>query len=301
MIAALVAFSLVSLGPSRKAFSVVGRLQAHECPGGPVVTVIPPSDVVVATGLGYEGRFGRWRAVTWDDSDGPEPATHLVWVTEEELQDALGHSAPAADEPLTEAAFETCIPPEAASVLGTTVTRTGAQDEPDRESPVLETTAAALDTDVTAPGAQPSQTTTQATVRGAARSTVAAATSGSTRPPASPTTTVSVRTTMPNLLGFAAQDAQDLLSGLGLDVTVVEVDLPSDDSRDGLVVSQLPAAGSAVAAGTAVRIEVGHVADVAAPDVVETTPGPDSPPVDEGGGTGGGGGGGGSGDPIGQA
>ena len=73
---AVIVFSLIFVSPaSRTAFSVVGGLQAHECPGGPVVVVIPPSDVVVVTGSRYEGRFGKWREITWDDSRSGHEAT----------------------------------------------------------------------------------------------------------------------------------------------------------------------------------------------------------------------------------
>lgn len=44
--------------------------------------------------------------------------------------------------------------------------------------------------------------------------------------------------------------------------------LPKGDSRDGLVVSQLPTAGSAVDPGTKVSIAVGQVPKVDVPDVV---------------------------------
>ncbi len=78
VVVALVAFALVFVSqPSRTAFSVVGGMDAHDCPGSPAVAVIPPSDVVVVTGWKYQGRFGRWRAVTWDDGRAGVPSTRL--------------------------------------------------------------------------------------------------------------------------------------------------------------------------------------------------------------------------------
>ncbi len=73
---------------------------------------------------------------------------------------------------------------------------------------------------------------------------------------------------MPDVLNLPYQAAQQKLTDLGLDVTVLPAFLPKGDSRDGLVVSQLPTAGSAVDPGTKVSIAVGQVPKVDVPDVV---------------------------------
>lgn len=73
---------------------------------------------------------------------------------------------------------------------------------------------------------------------------------------------------MPDVVGVAGNDARNTLIDLGLHVTVKSVELPIGDSRDGLVVSQLPPAGTPVPPGTFATIQVGHLPDVVVPDVV---------------------------------
>ncbi len=73
---------------------------------------------------------------------------------------------------------------------------------------------------------------------------------------------------MPDVVGLAYQDAHDQLVALELHVTALVVELPLGDSRDGMVVSQLPAAATVVTAGTTTFIGVGHLPEVVVPDVV---------------------------------
>ena len=286
-VAAIVVCALVFVAPaSRQAFRVVGGLEAHDCPGGPAAAEIPVTDVVVLTGWRYEGRFGHWRAVTWDDSRSSPPRTRLLWVTDDDLRRTLGDAASRNDgKLLTDPAFDTCVPTQP-TVLGTAETRV-----PDTAA----RSAVVTDAAETAPA--PTQVDTRPVVTTAAGKKVVVpptpkptvATTPTAPTPTAPTTPTSTTTTttttqkptittsttttlpkatMPDVLNLPHLDAEQKLAALGLDVTVLPVFLPKGDSRDGLVVSQLPTVGTAVDPGTKVFIGVGQAPKVDVPDVV---------------------------------
>ena len=279
---ALVAFALVFVGsPSRSAFTVAGGgLQAHDCPGGPVVDTIPPTDVVVVTGWRYQGRFGHWSAVTWDDSRSATPITRLVWVADDDLVAALGGSALRSNGNLTtDPAFDTCTPqPSVLATVETAAPDTEARsavvtDQPD--TTVAQTSVAAPDTRSSVTTAKRAASPTQPKPTVATTPTTASTTSSSTTTTAKPTTTTTTSTTttvpqitMPDVLNLSHQDAQQKLTDLGLHVTSLIVPLPKGDTRDGLVVSQLPTAGTPVDPDTNVFIGIGQAPKVAVPDVV---------------------------------
>jgi serine/threonine-protein kinase len=75
--------------------------------------------------------------------------------------------------------------------------------------------------------------------------------------------------TVPDVVGASADDAAAALQSAGLKAQTTEV--PSDEPR-GTVVSQSPTAGSQVARGSTVRLEISSgPAPVAVPDVVDQT------------------------------
>ncbi len=284
-VAALVVCALVFVAPaSQRAFRVVGGLEAHDCPGGPAVAEIPVTDVIVLTGWRYEGRFGHWRAVTWDDSRTSSPRTRLLWVTDDDLRRTLGDATSRDNgKLLTDPAFDTCVPTQP-TVLGTAETRvpdTEARsavvtDSPDTGSPgtsvtptpaVTQPVATTAGKKVVASTAKPQPATATTPT---APTTVSTTTSSSstTVKPAATTNTTSPTLHMPDVLGLPHQDAAQQLTDLGLHVTQLVVDLAKGDSRDGLVVSQLPAAGTSVDPGTTVFIGVGNVPKVVVPNVV---------------------------------
>jgi len=77
------------------------------------------------------------------------------------------------------------------------------------------------------------------------------------------------RKTVPNAVGLAQAAARDVLVQAGFSVTTVEI---SSDQPNGMVVAQDPAAGTRVAPGTKVRINVSKgSADVAVPSEVGST------------------------------
>lgn len=276
-VAAVAVFALVFVAPaSHRAFSVLGGLEAHDCPGGPEVATIPSTDVVVLAGLRYDGRFGHWSAVTWDDSRSVSPQTRLLWVTDDALERALG-TPPSREggKVLTDPAFDTCTPTPP-TVLGTSETRvTDTQARAAVVTDALETTVAATvdTTSVSTSNSKKVVATTTKTKTTATAATTASTTSPTTTSKPIITTTTSTTTTvpkltMPDVLNLPYQAAQQQLTDLGLDVTLLPAFLPKGDSRDGLVVSQLPTAGSVVDPGSKVSIAVGQVPKVDVPDVV---------------------------------
>ena len=44
---------VASRAPTRTTLALTGGIEAHECPGGPLVANIPPGDVVVLAGSSY--------------------------------------------------------------------------------------------------------------------------------------------------------------------------------------------------------------------------------------------------------
>src|SRR5262249_19674891 len=238
-VAAVAVFALVFVAPAaHRAFSVVGGLEAHDCPGGPTVATSPATDVVVLAGSRYDGRFGHWSAVTWDDSRGGARQTRLVWVTDDAFERALG-TAPSREggKVFTDPAFDTCTPTPP-TVLGTAETRVSdTQARSALVTDVPETTVAAT------VGTEPVSTTTgkrvvSTTPQSKSNVTVAstpttASTSSSTttaQPTTTSTTTSSTTTTvlkitMPDVLDLAHQDAGQKLTDLGLHVTVLVVNL----------------------------------------------------------------------------
>ena len=76
--------------------------------------------------------------------------------------------------------------------------------------------------------------------------------------------------TVPNAVGVSETEARDRLAAVGLTATVVEV--PSDDVAIGDVIAQSPAAGTQVAKGEAVRLNVSTGSAVTTvPNLVGTT------------------------------
>jgi hypothetical protein len=278
VVVAITAFSLVFVAPaSQTAFLVGGGLPAHECPGGAVVATIPPTDVVVVTGWRYQGRLGNWSAVTWDDSAGPAPVTRLVWVTDDELRETVGDSALRDDgDVVTDPAFDRCTPPP--SVLSkeeTPVSSSGpptavVTDQPETTTAQTSVAPPATTPAVTTTAKRPTTTKPVATTP-TAPSTTPTATSTTTSPTttaATSTTTTVPKVVMPDLLGLPEQDARQKLTDLGLHVNVLLTLLQIGDSRNGLVVSQLPPVGAPVPLDATAIIGVGHVPDVIVPDVV---------------------------------
>ena len=76
---------------------------------------------------------------------------------------------------------------------------------------------------------------------------------------------------VPNVIGQRQDSAVARLSGLGLDVRVIEIE-SEVSSDDGRVLDQSPSTGSSVPPGTEVTIEVGVFVEPEEPDPVE--PGP---------------------------
>jgi serine/threonine-protein kinase len=207
-----------------------------------------------------------------------------LWVTDDDLRGTLGDSASRDDgKLLTDPAFDTCVPTQP-TVLGTVETRvpdTQARsavvaDSPDTGSPGTSVTPTLAVTRPVATTAgkkvaastakpQPATATTPTTPTTASTTTTSSTT---TEKPAATTNTTSPNLHMPDVLGLGHQNAAQQLADLGLHVNLLVVDLPKGDSRDGLVVSQLPAAGTPVDAGTNVFIGVGNVPKVVVPNVV---------------------------------
>ena len=287
-----------SRAPLRTAFALRGGLEAHECPGGPLIALIPPSDVVVLTGSSYEGHLGRWRAVTWDEV-GTDPVTRFLWVADKDLRAATAVSDtlrdgkvfrdPAFDfgcnpdpSPATESTGRAGEPPERPA------TTEGAEATPP-EQPGLTAPDTTLATppeeappraahSTTSPPTSSSPTSFSPTTSSPQTSNPPPppVTTGTVPPPETtavppPEATAAAPNVVPDVRGLEEQEAARVLADHGFEAKALDVSLQFNDSRIGDVVTQLPEPGSIAAADSIVTIGVGRAGPVQVPDLIGLT------------------------------